>query len=317
MHLTRVGVADIPSVVTHSVSPPFQCDSDGNIYLQEDPRVPAIRKFNSKGQGVALFQPAPNTDKKLDRGGSFAVSPDGDLYELVFPHELSRYVFTYKSDGTFKSAIRLNPGFPWLPAKLAVFASGQMLITGSEYDKDVTAPMWPFTGIFNADGSLLKEVKLEDDETLHDMAAAGDARLTDPGMPYNKAVDFSQIEMAPDGNAYLMRWTNPAIVYAISPGGGVVRRLKIEPGESRYLPRTLHIFQNRIAILFVDRDTLEKVMKIVDLEGHDIATYDELKANGEAMLTSAFYCYTENPTRFVFLGASNESRLQFWTVEPH
>jgi hypothetical protein len=280
-----------------------------------------LRRFENstpKGEPVALFQPAPNTDKKVDLGWSFAVAPDGDVYELVFPHEINRYVFTYKGDGTFKSAIKLNPGFVWFPGKLAVFASGQMLVTGSEYDKDVTAEKWPFTGIFGADGSLLKEVKLEDDQTLRDMAVAGDARVKEAGMPGNQAIDFTQVEMAQDGNAYLMRWTNPAIIYAISPSGEVVRRLKIDPGKADYHPRTLHSFGNRLAILFVQRETMEKIMKIVDLEGHEIATYDEPKTKGEGqtMLTSAFYCYTENPTRFVFLGTNEKSMLQFWITEP-
>ncbi len=319
LHLTRVEAVDVPSVVTTSFYPPFKCDSEGNVYFQNDPRAPAIQKFNSKGEPVALFRPAPNTDKKLDIAGSFAVAPGGDLYELVFPHELSRYVFTYKSDGTFKSAIKLDPGFPWMPSKLGVFPSGQMLIAGSEYDKDRGAAMWPFSGIFAPDGSLLKEVKLEDDETLHDMAVAGDARVSEHENPQgNRAVDLSQIEMAADGNGYLMRWTNPAIIYAISPGGEVLRRLKIDSGELAFYPRTLHIFQNRIAILFIEPNTFEKVMKIVDLEGRELATYDERRANGkpQAMLTGAFYCYTENPTRFVFLGANDDNRLQFWIVEP-
>jgi hypothetical protein len=319
LHLTRVDTVNVPSVVANSFYPPFECDADGNIYFQNDPRAPAIQKFNSKGEPVALFRAAPNTEKKIDHSGSFAVTPSGDLFELVFPHEINRYVFSYKSDGAFKSTIKLDPGFPWMPHRLAVFPSGQMLITGSEYDQDRSAAMWPFTGIFAADGSLLKEVKLEDDETLHDMAAAGDARVSVPGIPQsNRALANSHIEMAADGNGYLMRWTNPAIIYAISPGGEVVRRLKVDPGESNYQPGTMHVFQNRIAVLFIEPNTYEKIMKIVDLEGHEIATYNELRANGrpQAFLTGAFYCYTENPKRFIFLGASDDSKLQFWIVEP-
>jgi len=275
--------------------------------------------LNPKGEQVALFQPSARTDKKLNHAGPFDIAPDGELYELVYPHELSRYVFTFKADGGFKSSITLNPGFPWFPSKLVVFPSGQMLITGSEYDKDVNGAMWPFTGIFAPDGSMLKEVKLDDDETLHDMAAVGDKRVSTEGDPQgNKAVTFTQLEMAADGNGYLMRWTNPAIIYAISPGGQVVRRMKIDPGDPRYYPRTLHTFQNRIAILFVDPDNFEKIMKIVDLEGHELATYEETKTreNNRPTLSTAFYCYTENPTRFIFLGTNDEGTLQFLTVEP-
>jgi len=317
LHLVRVQTITAPTEV-NSFMTPLKCDSDGNLYFRIG--TDAIHKLNPKGDHVALFQAAANTDKKIDAAARFALAPDGDLYQLVMPHEFDRYVFVYKPDATFKSAIKLKPGFVWFPHALAVFPSGQLLVAGSEYDRDRAAAKWPFTGIFAADGSLLKEVKLEDDETLHDMAASGDSRVSSPMMPNgNRAVDLSQIEMAADGNGYLMRWTNPAIIYAISPGGEVVRRLKVEPGVSGYEQPSIHVFQNRIAVTFVDSHSFDFIIKIIDLEGHELATYDELKANRKqpgAMLGNAVACYTENPTRFVFLGANDDNKLQFWVGEP-
>jgi hypothetical protein len=317
LRLTWVETIDSPSVFASSFAPPFRCDAEGNVYLYNNLKAAIVQKVNRKGEPVGSFQARPNTDKTIDIASKFAVAANGDFYQLTFPHELSRYVFTYKSDGTFKSAIKLEPGFPWMPSAIDVFPSGQMLISGLEYDKDRTAAMWPVTGIFSADGRLLKEVKLEDDETLHDMAAAGDARVSMPGLPpqSNLAVSASQIEMAEDGNAYLMRWTNPAIIYAISPGGEVIRRIKIDPGDSDY--RTMHIFKNRIAVLFIQPDH-EKTLMIVDLEGHEIARYREVESKEQkgGPLTGAFYCYTENPTRFTFLRSSDDHKLQFWIAEP-
>ncbi|MGA9527615.1 MAG: hypothetical protein WBS24_05825 [Terriglobales bacterium] len=134
----------------------------------------------------------------------------------------------------------------------------------------------------------------------------------------NRALSGTQIEIAADGNACLMRWTNPAIIYAISPGGEVVRRIDVDPGDPAYGPGSMHVFQNRIAVLFIEPNTYEKIMKVVDLKGHEIATYNEVRADGkpQALLTGAFYCYTENPTRFTFLGANDDSKLQFWIAEP-
>ncbi len=297
---------------------PLRCDSSGNIYFRTD-ATDSIHKLNQKGEQVAVFDAAANTDKKVDASASFALAPNGDLYEIVYPHEIDRYLFVYKSDGSFKSATKLDPGFRWSPHALAFFPSGQLLIAGYEYDLDRAAATWPFTGIFGAEGGLLKEIKLEDDQTLREMANSGDARVSLPLYPqFNRAIDLTQIEMAADGNAYLMRWTNPAIVYAISPGGETVRRLKIDPGNSGYRPSDMHVFENRIAILFVDAESHDGIMKIIDLEGHEIAAYGEQRVNNKpnGMLGGAFACYTENPTRFVFLGASDENKLQFWIVEP-
>jgi hypothetical protein len=318
-HLVRIETVTAATEMAAIFYPPLKCDRDGNFYFQNDPSAPAIHKLNSKGEQIALFRPTSNPDFKVDFVTHFAFAPDGELYELVFPHETKRYVFAYKSDGTFKSAIKLDPGFPWSPRALAIFSSGLLLIAGSEYDRDRTAAQWPFTGIFASDGSLLKEIKLEDDETLHAMAVSGDARVSSPQAPNsNRAVSFSQVETANDGNAYLMRWTNPAVFYAISAGGEVVRRFTVDPGGMDYRPAAMHVFQNRIAVLFVEEQNHDKIMKIVDLEGHEIATYDELRPNGQpthGMLGTAFACYTENPTRFTFLGSDDDNRLQLWIAE--
>ena len=297
----------------------MKCDGEGNVYIQYNPALPAIHKLNSKGERVAVFQPTLNPDRKIEASRSFAVVPSGELYELVFAHEITRYVYVYKSDGSFDSAVKLQPGIPWSPSTIAIFPSGQLLIAGAEYERGAGVATLPFTGIFAADGRLLKEIKLEDDETLRDMAVRGDARVTSPQMPHgNRAVALSHAEMASDGNAYLMRWATPAIFYAISPGGEVVRRFTVNPPQdAAEPPMDVHVSENRIAILFVNQQTMRKVIKIVDLEGHEIATYAEPMAGGKPAgdVGLALACYTQNPDRFTFIGAGDDNRVQFWIAE--
>lgn len=55
-------------------------------------------------------------------------------------------------------------------------------------------------------------------------------------------------------------------------------------------------------------------MKIVDLEGHELGSYDDGKAKD--VLSAALACYTENPTHFVFFGADDDNKLQLWHVQP-
>jgi len=297
----------------------LQCDGDGNVYFRADvDGASGIHKLNKKAERVALFEANSNPDLKIDAATSFALEPnDGELYELVFPHEINRYVFVYKPDGTLKSQVKLQPGFPFFPSKVAVFPSGQLLISGTEYDADKSATRWPFTGIFAADGRLLKELELGDEKNLHDLAKSGDTRFVMQETNASLAVGNGQLEVAADGNAYLMRWTNPAIVYAISAGGEVVRWFTVDPGEPVYRPSEMHIYKNRIAVLFIEPQTNDKIMKIVDLEGHPIATYDEHKVNGKPgdVLGASFVCYTENPTRFIFLGANDDRRVELWIAE--
>jgi hypothetical protein len=315
----KIGVA---SEVAGTVDEPLTCDSDGNIYLQSEQHgVSGVRKINPKGQRVALFQPNANPDLKIDLVGYFALKEGGELYQLVFAREITRYVFVYKSDGTYKSAIKLQPGFAWQPSTMAVFPSGNLLVSGLEYDHDRKNPVtWPFAGIFGSDGVLLKEVKLEDDDAIHNMALSGDQRVSSFTNPSaNHAVEFSKMEAGADGNIYLMRWLTPAIFYAISPGGEVVRRFTVDPGDQSYQPTDMHISGNRIAVVFFQPQSRETRMKVVDLEGHEIATYDAVRVEGKPKpepIGEAFACYTADPGRFVFLSAGDDNNLQFLVAEP-
>jgi hypothetical protein len=320
-HLAPVETIVSPSELASGFDQPFTCDNNGNLYLQSERfGTSGVRKINLKGERTVLFRPSANPEFRLDGVGSFALSPSGELYQIVFPHEITRYVMVFKSDGTYKSTIKMQPGFGWIPSTLTVFSSGDLLASGLRYDRDRNDHvMWPFTGIFSSDGALLKEVSLEDDDDIRKLAASGDARVSSTSNPSaNFAVEFGQSEPAEDGNIYLMRWITPTIFYAISPGGEVVRRFVVDPGDDNAKPAAMHIAGNRIAVLFYRTETQGRRMKIVDLEGHEIATYDEMRAANkatEAQLGAAFACYTVNPQRFTFLNTGEGDRIEIQAVE--
>jgi hypothetical protein len=157
--------------------------------------------------------------------------------------------------------------------------------------------MLPFTGIFSTSGTLLKEIKLEDDDGLHEMAINGDPRVTSPSNPSaNRAIDRSKMQPAADGNIYLMRWVAPAILYSISPGGEVIRRFTVDPGDANFMPTQMHISGNSIAIVFFQQQTKQVRLKVVDLEGHEIATYDEREVDGKPKVPMFLLaCFIESP----------------------
>jgi hypothetical protein len=47
--------------------------------------------------------------------------------EFVWPHEITHDVMVFKSDATYKSTIKMPPGFGWIPSTLTVFPSGDLL----------------------------------------------------------------------------------------------------------------------------------------------------------------------------------------------
>ena len=76
---------------------------------------------------------------------------------------------------------------------------------------------------------------------------------------------------------------------------------KVDPGDPADGAGAMQIPQKRIAVVFTNENANNSIMKVVDLEGRELATYDELKASDDGksgIPSGAFTCYTENPTRF-------------------
>jgi hypothetical protein len=323
--LTVVRTVRAESEVATSFVPPLRCDSEGNLYLMNDPYgVNGIRKLNAKGERLALFTSSIRQDMKLDLAGSFALGVGGTIYQLVFPHEITRYLFVYGSDGVYKSKIKLEPGFAWQPSTLGVFSSGNLLVAGQKYDgNNSDGPLLPATALFSPDGKLLKEIKLEDDQAIYEMGARGDSRVTLPQAPtHNLAFSSSQIEPGKDGNLYLMRRLTPAILYAVSSSGEVVRRFTVDPGDASLEPWEMHVSGDRIAIVFHHPQTWDSVLKIVDLEGQPIKSYAASTEYGKdgtrrpESLAGPLACYNSNPERFTFLSNGDDSKLELSIVEP-
>lgn len=300
----------------------LSCDSDGNLYLGSDsPATPGIRKLGPRGELLATFVPTDNPDVKVGGAGSFAVSQNGDLYVVVsHKNEITRYVLVFNSDGTYKNKIKLQRGFAWVPASIGIVANGTLLMTGQEYVKG--QPMLPFAGIFSADGKLLRELSLEDDKVIDEMALSADPRVVSSFNPVsNRAVSWGKMQAARDGNIYVMRWLSPAVFYAVSPAGRVVRRFTIDSGRDDLMPMEMHISGDRIAVLFVQRESHEKLIKVVDLEGQELATYgydtpnNGVSESNVAHLGLAFACYTAKPERFTFLTTTDDHRIQLQLAE--
>jgi hypothetical protein len=171
------------------------CDGDGNLYLGADsPAFPGITKINSKGELAALFKADLNPDVPVEFGEDFFVAQDGEVYMWVGAKEkMERYVLIFKSDGSYKSNVKLQTGFPWMPANISVFPHGEILMIGQEYVKGPNQPMLPFTAIFSSDGKMLKELELDDDAQINDMAASHDAHIVSSTNPSsNRAVAWGR-----------------------------------------------------------------------------------------------------------------------------
>lgn len=312
----------VPNTAPSSVAGRPKCDSDGNLYLQGADRGFTISKFNSKGEPVATFKATSSPDVvQLDAGGMFTVNEDGEVYQLVFPHSYDRDIFIYKKDGSFKSLVKLDAGGVWSPSLFVVFPSGNFLATGQKWDRP-TQQYVPFTGIFSSSGALLKELHLEDDANIHEMAARGDSRFV-PGPVsggINYAISRGKMEIGSDGNVYLLRWLNPAVIYAVSPGGEIERRFTVDPGDPDLTVGGMTVAGNRIAVAFMKSAPGESIkdwlMEVVDLEGNKVAAYGQPVIENHVAFGFTLACYTHNPEQFTFVSWADDEKVVFNITEP-
>jgi hypothetical protein len=289
---------------------PLTCDREGNLFVMAySTNVEAVKKIDSNGKRVAVFSSVSQPDVEISLAGYFSVSVSGEVSQLVFGRNLDRYVFQFRSDGTLRSKIKLETGFPFLPSQIAAFPNGSFLVSGRKMHSGPGSDV-PFTGIFKNNGVLIKELALTDDKNLAELATAHDRSVSSPmNASDNLAVSLGAVEIAGDGNAYLMRRLTNPVFYAISSTGEVVRRFEIEPIKSGYLPLTMHAGHSSIAVLFRDADNKKQLIRVLSLEGKTLADYVEVSADPGAALGPAFVCFVENPNRFTFLSTTTDHGL--------
>ena len=295
-----------------------RCDADGNFYLQNDITFQSpIHKLNLKGEKVADFLAAsssdlPNLPPELAHSGQFAVAENGDLYLEIMASMTEHDLLVFGKDGTYKSKTVIDIGAVWHVKKFAVFASGDLLMAGEKWQKS-EQNYAPFTAIFSSRGTLLKELSLQDDAKIYKYTVDSDSAFV-PHPGNNRAIYQGAIATAGDGNIYLMRWLSPAVIYAISPGGEVVRRISVDAGDAGAMPENMYIAGNSIAVEFRNKESKKKIFKVVDLEGKTRATYSWPELEGKPVWLSL--CYMQNPERFVFLDHEENNVLVLRVAEP-
>jgi len=150
--------------------------------------------FRLSSKGVA--------ETEFDTSGAlinrYAVRPDGGVV-MMRVEETTKIVDTFAPDGTRQSSVALErPPIPFFPSQLAVFHSGEILISGLQYQPGSKAG----TAIYDPTGHLIKQVVLDGDVD----AIAQDTRAQQKN---TSAIDTAVAITGDDGLVYLIRATSP------------------------------------------------------------------------------------------------------------
>lgn len=320
--LSRV---DVLGVRRSQIAGTGACDGEGNVYVRLWSGMPrkqgvaanAVWKISATGELVASFRALDafhsemmEQDEELVGKGVF-VTADERVFQPVTVHG-ETFIVEFTKDGSLKSKTKLisNDLEDALIYRLAVFKSGEFLLTAAT-GKD---HLVPFTGVFTSDGTLLRKINEPEDEEARQNTSPvqfGSSRALDD----IAGADFlwrGDVALASDGNVYLMHGTrSPALIYAISPSGDVIRKMRIDAGDPKLMARSIKYDASRLAVQF-DREVAigsrHSLVKIVDLHGRPVATYrvDPTSAGGRSLFLAG---YRSGSLTFVPLYSENKLYL--------
>jgi hypothetical protein len=215
----------------------------------------------------------------------------------------SKIVDNFAPDGTHESSVVLErPPIPFFPSQLAVFHSGEILMSGLQYQPGYKAA----TTIYDLTGHVVKQLVLDGDAEIERAIEAGNTKDTSVQQPHTQAVSRSVAITGDDGLVYLMRATSPATVYAISDAGDVVRRIAVSAPTDTGLPDFgIRVVKNRLAVQFsrscnsalgVDSCRGSTYAVVDATTGQRLAAYEADKE-----LAGPIACYAPDPDRlFIF-----------------
>lgn len=311
-----VATSEIPIQISDdypggSAYPTF-CDEQGRAYLKLITRAP--------GMVGPLFRLSRNgiVEAEFDTTGAmvnrYAVRPDGGVIMMYFGGS-GKVIDSFAPDGTRVSSVDLqNPPVPFFPSQMAVFRSGEILVAGQQTRINYKAS----TAIYDPAGLLVKQIALDGDEQIErSLANANSEEIHE----YIGAVSASVAIAGDDGLVYLMRATSPAIVYAISPAGDVVRKIVVKaPGGVGSPQFAVRVAKNRLVVQFgrscdsnTDADPCRtSTYAVVDATtGKELATYE-----ADQEVSGPLLCYAPDPDRFLILQQHSAKVFDILQAEP-
>ena len=300
------GDQPIPLAVTAKIKTPLhaallgrdKCDEDGNVYLRpiyagSNPKYhfqSPIQKLAPDGTPSTLYRNSGDLPEDFI-ARDFAVTPDGNFYEIASrgkPREA--YVLSFSADGTEKSRLKLE-GPRFAPVRFAVFKSGEYLISGVTDWPDSSS----FVAVFDTSGKVVKILNESAEKAGKDDNGADIRQTSDSPI---RAAEKGEAIGAPDGNVYLLRATSPTQVLAISPGGEVVRRFSVDPGQPGMTAHSMKASREGLAITFMEEhgEGPERVIKTVTYSGDPLAQYT---ISDRHVLAAFLACYASDGLTFV------------------
>jgi hypothetical protein len=181
------------------------------------------------------------------------------------------------------------------------------LIRGAELNEKTGTPTGrPFTALVDNSGKILSRLELSQD--VGSSPSSGE----DQKQKNAAALEMGDVYVAEDGNIYIMRVTNPAVIYVLDSSGNQQRRMEIAPPEKGFNPVTFKVAYGKIVVQFdrsLESAGSEQIYSLIDTgTGEHLIDYVSSPEVGGTLA-----CYT--PNYFLFL-SQGRSGLVIQKVQP-
>jgi hypothetical protein len=310
---------------------PLKCDVKGNVYVRgyrpDNIMAAPVVKISPEGERLAVFD--VRVAKGFEKGTArdFAIGLRGDVLLLSYRQANEPSIVRFRENGEYSTTIDLQP--PFYAVQVAAFPSGDFLVSGLKRSTDSSGPPdQPYTALYDHSGKLLSEITLPDSGRPKEQPSASERAGLDPteeaARPDSKtpanspqeidpAVSLGIALVAEDGNLYLLRAAKKPIVYVISPGGELIRRLElVSPGEE-FEVTTLRVAGGRLLLQFgevTEGQSMRQVFSLFDAEdGDHLVNYFTPPEVGGALA-----CYT--PNGFTFIASDKNRNMIIQRVTP-
>lgn len=280
-----------------------KCDGSGNVYARAvsiaggDHFLAPISEVTLDGKLVGTFSLTQAWPDAVGRG--VFVGRNGDVYHLAIASG-GVYVVQFAKDGSVKSKTKVETQGFFDPWHLVVYPSSRFLVSGTEGERERA----PYTAVFDPDGKLVRRIYEPEDENARRNAESGHSGFAHNAERGNIFVERGDISLGSDGNAYLLHGTSPAVVYAISPSGDVIRKMRIGADSSGLLFRSIESHSGQLAVGFGKFGHVE--LHVTDLEGSPIATY---VLNTDKSSIPQLACYGANGFTIVTTASDGNAQL--------
>jgi hypothetical protein len=271
----------------------FAITPNGDLYAVTG-RIRKLYYVDSEGR------PAETPKDADEQGGQSEKESEPNKIKVA---DWESHIVRFDADGKYRSTLNLDPFIQ--PGQIAALSSGGFFLAGRMLAEIPTKPSHPFAAMFDSRGQLIQEISfpISTDKTNADGKKKQKNQTGEVSIP-------GTAEAGDDGNIYLLPGARgapggQATVYVVSPGGEIVRTIRLTSPAGAHL-RSIKVAGGRLIAWYMvtkDEEIAGHIFQALDaFDGRKLLEYEAKPPLG------VFACYTRDV--FEFLGWGQFHRLQ-------